>query len=200
MPKKGQGAGGGPKTEDGKENSSKNSTKHGLCSSRKVLLPEEDPAEFAEVQRGWREEYHPEGHAENTLVDELIWAEWRLRRSRWRVMGAEERAEEDWTEATKSHLELMHRYMTGAERSFYRALNAVQSFRKDRLRQWEKEQKIQETVRELKSEINELKKRTEPVSEQQTAYASMRRTLAHSPAMARLGGSVFRSDQNPAGL
>lgn len=78
-PRVGRYKGGGPKTEDGKNNSKKNSLKHGLCSSTALILPDEDPEEYVEVQRGWREEYQPEGHAENTLVEELISSEWELR-------------------------------------------------------------------------------------------------------------------------
>lgn len=163
-PRIGQGKGGGPKSDSGKDNSSKNSTKHGLCSSKALILPDENADEYAEVRRGWCEEYQPEGHAENTLVEEVISAEWGLRRAKRRVMAAEEAAEQEWTEESKHHLELMQRYKTAAERSFFRAWNAVQSLRKDRLRMWEKDKKIDEKFEQLTSEIEKLRKQNEPVA------------------------------------
>ena len=166
MPKKGvgQGKGGGPKTQAGKKNSSKNATKHGLCGSRKIVLSDERQEDRDAVERGWREEFQPEGYAEDKLVGELIDSDWGLIRARRRVAWAEEQAVKDWTEESRHHLELMHRYLTAAERSFHRAWNAVQALRKDRLKTWEKEHKIQETLRELKGEVQELKKKIGPVA------------------------------------
>jgi hypothetical protein len=67
------------------------------------------------------------------------------------VAWAEEQAVREWTEESKHHLELMHRYKTAAERSFHRAWNAVQELRKDRLKMLEREHKTQETLRELRA-------------------------------------------------
>ncbi|MBV8072426.1 MAG: hypothetical protein JO270_21160 [Acidobacteriaceae bacterium] len=158
----GQGKGGGPKTEDGKKSSSGNATKHGLCASKKRMLPGEDQAEFDAIERGWLEEYQPEGHAEHTLVYEVIQNEWALRRARRRVMWAEEQAVAEWNEETEHTLELMQRYKTTAERSFYRSWNAMQGLRRDRIRMAEKLATVMKEKDDLQRQLAEVTKAEEP--------------------------------------
>ena len=52
---------GGPKTDDAKARSSRYSLKHGLLLSRRVLLADEDPAEFESHVEAYREEFEPAG-------------------------------------------------------------------------------------------------------------------------------------------
>ena len=208
MPKKrvGQGKGGGPKTETGKENSSKNSTKHGLCASKAVILPGEKAEDHEEIQRGWREEYQPEGHAENTLVDEVISNQWALKRAKERVMWAEEAATNDWTEEAAHRLELMHRYHTKAERSFYRAWNAVQSLRKDRIKMFEKEHKTEERLRGHDSRISKLEKEKEPSAgacdlTKKNPYGPFANNQAHGKAAEKTRAQIlFQGQLSPKKL
>ena len=162
QPGVGRGKGGGPKTEDGKKNARGNALKHGLCASKTVLLPDEEQGEFDALERGWMEEYQPEGHAENTLVREVILNEWALRRTRRRVMWAEEQAVAEWNDETEHVLELMQRYKTAAERSFYRAWNAMQNLRRDRIRMAEKLDAVMKEKNELQRQLDEVTRRQEP--------------------------------------
>jgi hypothetical protein len=43
---------GGPTSTEGKDRSSQNATKHGLCSNR-LILPDEDEQEFLAMRQGW---------------------------------------------------------------------------------------------------------------------------------------------------
>jgi hypothetical protein len=69
----------GPKTEEGKAVSSKNSLRHGLLSSD-VVLPDEDAEAFAQTSERLRENLNPLGELESLLADRIIRLDWRLRR------------------------------------------------------------------------------------------------------------------------
>lgn len=69
----------GPITSEGKTASSKNALKTGLT-GRTVLLPTDDANQYAELVENFRSEYHPQGDAENRLVQSLADTTWRLGR------------------------------------------------------------------------------------------------------------------------
>ena len=73
---------GGPKTAAGKQRSRLNSRTHGLTSSTLVVLPDEDPKEYEEVLRAFRDSLAPQGGIEDALVLRLAQAHWRSLRSR----------------------------------------------------------------------------------------------------------------------
>lgn len=164
----GQGVGGGPKTRDGKQRSSGNSTTHGLRSNV-LIMPDEKQSDFDEVQRGWREEFEPEGFAENTMVDALILNDWLRRRSIRRMLEAEAAALEacgtdphEWSSEHRQTTELMQRYNTTRERAFYRSWNAVQGLRKDILRFRQMELQAKEKLARVEGELaTERRKRQE---------------------------------------
>ncbi len=185
QPGVGQGKGGGPKSRDGKARSSQNSTTHGMRARPGLILPDERREDFDEIEKGWREEYQPEGHAENTLVDQLILNQWLMKRAERRVLQAEEAAVEEcgddphgWTEERRHTFELMQRYKTTAERAFYRSWNAVQSLRKDRMLMDEKLYKALNGER-LKDE--ELKKKDALIEKLTEQYVP--RPDAKAPAL-----------------
>ncbi len=120
--------GGGPKTEDGKARSSQNSLKHG-ARSKALILADERQEDFDKVAEGWSKEFEPEGYQEERLVEILVRNDWFF-----------QRADRLWQEAQASGddqhtLELMQRYRTTAERSFFRALGALRGLRKDLMRE-----------------------------------------------------------------
>ena len=153
----GQGMGGGPKTRDGKQRSRGNSTTHGLRSNI-LIMRDEKQSDFDEVQHGWREEFEPEGFAENTLVDALILNDWLRRRAVRKLLEAEA-AEACGTDAHESSserghtVELMQRYHTTRERAFYRSWNAVQGFRKDIMRFRHMELQTKEKLAQVEGEL-----------------------------------------------
>jgi hypothetical protein len=71
----------GPKTEEGRQTSSRNALKHGLYSSS-VVLHTEPCEQYQEMLDGYIRELQPEGPVELDLVEEMVAAKWRLRRLR----------------------------------------------------------------------------------------------------------------------
>ena len=69
----------GPRTEQGKQRASLNSTKHGVF-SKVVVLRSESRAEYDELLARLREALQPEGALEELLVEKLATTTWRQRR------------------------------------------------------------------------------------------------------------------------
>jgi len=74
----------GPRTAAGKAHSALNALVHGVL-SRRMVLPDEDPAEFAAFADQWRAHLAPGSPVEDYLVVQIIGVAWRLAR----VAGAE---------------------------------------------------------------------------------------------------------------
>lgn len=77
----------GPITDRGKQNSSRNSTRHGLL-SQTVVLEEESTARFEELLTGYMDEYQPASASQVSLVETMAVARWR----QLRVWGAQKTA------------------------------------------------------------------------------------------------------------
>jgi len=71
----------GPKTEEGRARSSQNALKHGLRAQKYVVLPEEDAAEFAELEAALVAELAPVGELQTVLARRVAVAAWRLARA-----------------------------------------------------------------------------------------------------------------------
>ena len=69
----------GPRTQQGKQKSSRNATKHGVF-SKVITLESESKAEYEELLAGLREAQQPEGALEELLVEKLATTVWRHRR------------------------------------------------------------------------------------------------------------------------
>jgi hypothetical protein len=71
----------GPRTEQGKQNASRNSAKHYLT-AKQIVVPGEDPAAYDELQAGLLESWNPATPQEQLLVDQIAQNAWRLLRVR----------------------------------------------------------------------------------------------------------------------
>ncbi len=69
----------GPRTQQGKQKSSRNATKHGVF-SKVIILETESKARYEELLAGLRETLQPEGALEELLVEKLATTVWRHRR------------------------------------------------------------------------------------------------------------------------
>jgi hypothetical protein len=71
----------GPKTEVGKARSAQNALKHGMRAEKHVVLPEEDAAEFADLEAALIAELAPVGALQAMLARRIAVAVWRLARA-----------------------------------------------------------------------------------------------------------------------
>jgi hypothetical protein len=131
----------GPITAEGKLAASRNSTRHGLT-SKQIVLPGEDPAEYDAVRDSLIRDYAPANETERTLVEEIAAGSWRLARARRhetailkKLIGSD--ADPDTAFATlfmekPKELARLLRYVTTIERAYYRALNKLEKLQKER--------------------------------------------------------------------
>jgi hypothetical protein len=86
----------GPRTVEGKNRVSYNALKHGLLSSKDVVIPgDEDPAEFESLLEQLREDLQPVGKIEHCLLHEIAACWWRLRRALRCESGEIRKAKDD---------------------------------------------------------------------------------------------------------
>jgi hypothetical protein len=133
----------GPRTAAGKERSSLNALKHGLT-SRRVVLPYENQAEYDALLKDLLDESQPVGTLEFELVNDIAAALWRLRRVRHREGDlAEVALGVKTSKQAREEFALMLRYTGAIERELHRAiirLNQVQELRHKREERRRKDQ------------------------------------------------------------
>jgi len=112
--------------------------RHG-CTSKRLLLPEEDAAQWEALLEDLIEEYGPETAADCQLVHEAARSVWVLNRNNLRYDEIEQTLYEEqrdstlWTEEQWRRLELRTRYRTTAERSWMRAMRGLEHVRRNRV-------------------------------------------------------------------
>ena len=132
----------GPKTEEGKARSRLNTLRHGLTAGQAVL-PHENEDDYEKLHEGMLESYAPEDSAEIALVEELVNAYWRLLRlhrvetSYWDQLGGSyNRGDDGIAEALLQtpdrQMRNFFRYYGQVEKSYYRALAAVNQIKRQR--------------------------------------------------------------------
>ncbi len=122
----------GPKTEEGKKQSSTNRLSHGFASSA-TIIPGEDPDEFRALLDSLIDEYQPATNTEQILVEKMAVNTWLSQRA-FRLQGyafAEQRFKsEDF--GVPKELGLLIRYHTAAERAFHKAHAELVKAQKER--------------------------------------------------------------------
>jgi hypothetical protein len=147
----------GPSTAEGKRTASSNSMKHGLT-SKQVVIPGEDPAEFEDLRTGLHTDWKPANTQESVLVDQIAQHAWRLNRARRletasfdrfmpNLAGATRTGRNGRTEivpvdpeealATAFHtntqaFENLRRYEAAIERSYYKAITELRKLQQER--------------------------------------------------------------------
>jgi hypothetical protein len=126
----------GPKTPEGKARSAQNALKHGLRAQKYVVLPEEDAAEFADLETALIAELAPVGALQTMLARRVAVAAWRLARAdRIEVDLFEKRRHADGGlglclirdgNSTRS-FETLLRYRGAAMAEFWRALKTLKA-------------------------------------------------------------------------
>ena len=68
----------GPRTKQGKSNSSRNALRHGILARKVVLETHEQRAEFRELRHACKTEFSPKGLLEKYFVEEIATLFWKL--------------------------------------------------------------------------------------------------------------------------
>lgn len=112
--------------------------RHG-CTSKRLLLPGENAAQWEALLEDLIEEYGPETAADRQLVHEAARSVWVLNRNNLRYDEIEQTLNKEqgnstlWTEEQWRRLELRTRYRTTAERSWMRAMRGLEHVRRNRV-------------------------------------------------------------------
>jgi hypothetical protein len=131
----------GPKTDTGKQSSSRNATRHGLTSTQ-IVIPGEAQSAYEELLRGMHQSYAPVNAAERVLVDQIAANVWRL----MRAQGVEtaffakltEGAEDPGVALAEAFLEKpkemarIYRYVASAQSAYYKAIAQLSKLQKER--------------------------------------------------------------------
>jgi hypothetical protein len=132
----------GPRSEAGKAISSRNALKHGVYSKARIL-PGEDPAELDQLTADYYTNFHPITPPERKLVDDLVHAEWLLRRLNRidteilekgmepNYKGEPRTSGEAFTSAGQVELRLQRR-IDSTDRLYRRSLDQLRQLQKER--------------------------------------------------------------------
>ena len=125
----------GPRSEDGKEKSSRNAATHGLSCKKFFLLPNESEEDFQDHAQRWLDEYKQySSPVLDMLLQDVIEAHWLQKRATLRTYESEsalamaELNRDPQADEIFKRLRSMQRYKTSYENSFQRALRAVHTF------------------------------------------------------------------------
>jgi hypothetical protein len=117
----------GPRTPEGKAISSANSLKHGLASGR-LLLRDEDPAEFEALVLAFEKDHQPANTAEAVLVYDLAKYHWLTDRA----IRFQQGLFFDSGAVDTFALPVLIRYQNTNHRAFLATLKALQTLQKER--------------------------------------------------------------------
>ena len=134
----------GPRSVEGKEIVRFNAVYHGAY-AESLVLPNEDPAELAELTRQYMDQFQPASPAENTLVITMIESAWFKRRytcieAKVIALSVDPALDSDTAVATlvlpgsktMSTLRCLARRRQQAEREWHRCLKELQQLQKER--------------------------------------------------------------------
>jgi hypothetical protein len=122
----------GPRTEEGKSQSSQNARTHGLTAQHPVI-PNEDRAAFDQLRAQLQAETKPQGALQQIIFEGLVDSAWNLRRVR--AMEAELNASAPNALLTEddpaAKLDRLARHHTRIERAFFRSLRELKALQTD---------------------------------------------------------------------
>ncbi|HEV8041490.1 MAG TPA: hypothetical protein VGP62_21625, partial [Bryobacteraceae bacterium] len=124
----------GPRTEEGKRQSSQNARTHGLTAQHAVI-PEEDRVAFQQLREQLQAETKPQGALQQIIFEELVHSAWNL--GRVRAMEAELHTSApgalltDDDDGSTAKLDRLARHHTRIERAFFRSLRELKALQTD---------------------------------------------------------------------
>jgi hypothetical protein len=122
----------GPRTEDGKRQSSQNARTHGLT-AQQPIIPEEDHAAFDQLREQLLAETKPQGALQQIIFEELVHSAWNLRRVRAMETELNTSAPDALLsdDASTTKFDRLARHHTRIERAFFRSLRELKALQTD---------------------------------------------------------------------
>jgi hypothetical protein len=126
----------GPRTDAGKQTSSRNAIKHGCCSTETLILPSEKIEDFQALEATWFQAYSPKNDLETHLLNQVIQADWLLQRSNRALAKIETKLygydvdPMQWNDNEHHALQRFTRYQTARRNEFNKAKKALDDHRK----------------------------------------------------------------------
>jgi hypothetical protein len=181
----------GPRTEAGKDISSRNAVKHGLT-SRQFVVPEDQREAFDQLRDALLAEIDPQGALEMTTFDQLLHCAWNLQRFRSLEAGLMTGDLDPLLdESAAKTLDRLYRYRGAAERGYYRAVKELRTLQTARTMRRQLDEKQAEQLPALVS-LKDLTKRTHAALMQES-------TMMRIEAIERKGAALLtRYRQNQA--
>jgi hypothetical protein len=122
----------GPRTEEGKRQSSQNARTHGLTAQHPVI-PDEDRGAFDQLRAQLHAETKPQGTLQQIIFEELVHSAWNL--GRVRAMEAQLNASAPdaflTDDGPTAKLDRLARHHTRIERAFFRSLRELKALQTD---------------------------------------------------------------------
>ncbi len=119
----------GPRTEEGKAKSSRNSSTHGLCGTRFRLLHFESQGEYDELEAGLRTEHEATTLTETLLVRKMAQSWWLRERAQFFIDAL---LPDKTGKGFLDDVPLYMRYQAQHDRAFHKALNDLLKLRAER--------------------------------------------------------------------
>jgi hypothetical protein len=155
----------GPRTDAGKQTSSRNAIKHGCCSTDTLILPSENIEDFQALEATWFQAYSPKNDLETHLLNQVIQADWFLQRSNRALAKIETKLygydvdPMQWNDNEHHALQRFTRYQTARRNEFNKAKKALDDHRKMQITEQRNEEKQMIAIERLRiySERNKPK-------------------------------------------
>jgi hypothetical protein len=150
----------GPRTPEGKARCSQNALRHGLTAAH-LVIREDEREDFDALRTDLLAELAPQGIIEVTTFNDLLHAAWNMHR--FRRLEAERTADPDAPESpeTTAFLDRIGRYLSRAQRAYYRALNELRRLQTNRGLRAIKLTEEEDAEIPVIADINELTKQTQ---------------------------------------
>ena len=173
------------RTEEGKNISSQNATKHGGCSEKHLIRGDESIIDFHNLRSTWLTSYDPRDPAEHHMVEQISRADWFYQRAEHILAEVEcglmdTGSPADWTDEQEKKLLRMQRYLTARGNLLNKAKKALEDYRKNRQNETVKAEKheiVKQTAKRKEVEdmtVEECLKEMEEIGELRRLSKSLR--------------------------
>ena len=171
----------GPRTDAGKETSSRDAMKHGCCSTETIIIPgRENIEDYKALEATWFKAISPVDDAEKHLVQDLVQADWFFQRATRTLAEVESKIFASnpgpltWDGTLHRNLARFQHYQTARANHVAKCRKAIADYRKIRVAEKQVEQKMAITQERL--EVFKEKNKPEP-----TIHELLQQMMANPP-------------------